>query len=212
MRRAPNFATWFGCKNPIRLRFFVTATIRCCAALSSSWEEMACCTPTAAFLTTALIPDNTTQGRCCFDRSASVKDSAFKTFAQEQEYAADLHAIRNVTSHRQRDALAIAAFNLFTYLHLYELLAAVRFEIRKFSISNTHPTPIDRLENLNSRVSTRFDGSGFRPDKVTEVGIEYRDMLLQRILNSPQEDPLNFYGSIYLRGLGGVMRRDRIDF
>jgi hypothetical protein len=145
-------------------------------------------------------------------QSASVDHAEFKTYAHEQEYAADLHAIKNVTSDKRRAALAIAAFNVFAYLHFIELVGAVRSEVKRFSVSSTHPTPIDRLENLNSRIVARLDASRFQPENVTEVMMQYRDMLLHRISHVPRSDPLTFYGSIYLGGLGGRVRRDRIDF
>ncbi|NOJ40899.1 hypothetical protein [Bradyrhizobium australiense] len=140
--------------------------------------------------------------------SASVQDAEFRTYAHEEEYAADLHAIKNVTSKKQREALAVAAFNVFAYLHFFELVGAARSEVKMFSVSSTHPSPIKRLENLKSQMPTRLD----TPDQVTDVLTQYRDVLLQFLSRSGRQDLLTFYGSLYLPGLRGEVRQDRIDF
>lgn len=145
-------------------------------------------------------------------RSDAVHDADFMAYAREQEYAADLHAIKNVTSHKHRATLKVAAFNVFAYLHFIELVGAARSEVKRFSVSSTHPTPMDRLESLISRTRIQFDSSGLQPDKIASVMVQYRDMLLDRISHDAPHDPLTFYGSIYLGGLGGKVRQDRIDF
>ncbi|WP_155772476.1 MULTISPECIES: M48 family metalloprotease [Mesorhizobium] len=128
------------------------------------------------------------------------------------EYEADLHAIRVVTNRDYRSKLAVAAFNIFLYLYLIEFMAVEHSDVPNFAVSRTHPAPLDRLRNLRETL-----GNKDLP-KRHELGMaifEVRRMasiILERIKASSRSDVLTAYGSVYMHGLGGKERRDRIDY
>jgi hypothetical protein len=77
-------------------------------------------------------------------------------------------------------------------------------------VSTTHPAPLDRLRALREAVGDRE----WEPEHemAIEAVVAMKDILLDRIQNASRSDILTMYGSVYMRGLGGRLSQDRIDF
>jgi hypothetical protein len=142
---------------------------------------------------------------------AAVLDADLRTYSHAQEYAADLHAIQAIRKDRAaRSALTIAAYNVFLYLHMIDLMSAENSDVPHFSVSDTHPAPLDRLRSLREKLHDR--ASELEHEMAIEAVHVMKEILLERIRGSARNDLLTMYGSVYLHGLGGKPRQDRIDF
>jgi hypothetical protein len=139
----------------------------------------------------------------------------FAIHEHELEFQADLKAVQLV----ERDTnasreLAWGAFSVFVFLHF--LMEAERhLGLRKFSVSSTHPSPIQRVWRLQQRLGKKspytdqsLSTSLNSVDEVLEVF--YRHVSNQQVNFRP--DLLSFYGSVYLPSYKGQILRDRIDF
>lgn len=134
-------------------------------------------------------------------------------YSFENEYAADLAAIRMLGGEMEtRRDLSIAAYNVFWYLHLVELLSEDFPDIPHFSVSETHPSPLNRLWALRKALGDKGQPSTAHLERVTQSIQNARKWIRERIRTSPQGDLLTMYGSVYLRGLGGKEREDRIAY
>ena len=111
-----------------------------------------------------------------------------------------------------RKNLAGAAFNVFLYLYLLELMEDECSDIPSFSISQTHPAPLDRLRKLRETLGDRDLPPRYRIGIAIRNVRKLRDVLLDRVRIQDRDDLLTFYGSIYMHGLGGRERRDRFDY
>jgi hypothetical protein len=140
-----------------------------------------------------------------------IQDSEHKVYSHELEYAADLHAVKRIGGDRaERAAMARAAYYVFLYLHVIELMSASHPDAPSFSVSRTHPTPCERLWRLLE--SLKDWDQRPRLEVAVRTAGEICDLLLERICDIGRNDVLTMYGSIYLQGLGGKLREDRVDF
>jgi hypothetical protein len=135
-----------------------------------------------------------------------------KSYSHAQEYAADLHAIKIIRDRVARADLAQAAYRVFLYLNLIELMSIDNSDVPRFSVSTTHPTPVDRLRALKHALSGQNDPARDELEVVITSMHAIKNSLIEEINNSSRNDLLTFYGSIYMRGLGGKQRKDRIDY
>ncbi|NTF53109.1 hypothetical protein [Rhizobium rhizogenes] len=148
------------------------------------------------------------------EEAASTADLGdLKAYNHDLEFSADLHAITAIGSDKDaRLRLSNGAYHIFLFLHLIELLGSRFLDIPRFSVSETHPAPLERLYALKAALGDRNQPTKQHLDAlVKHVGV-VAEALTQRIDGAPRSDLLSFYGSIYLFGLGGEMREDRIDF
>lgn len=135
-----------------------------------------------------------------------------KAFAHDQEFAADLHAIRAVQDRNAGQDLAVAGFNIMLFLHFIDLVGEERSDAPRFSISSTHPGPMDRLTALRGALPDKGLPKRSDLDRCVREMRRLRDDVLTRIETSQRDDVLTFFGSIHLAGLGGKPLRDRLDF
>jgi len=145
--------------------------------------------------------------------AVSLHNAELRTYQHNQEYEADLHPLRMVSGDRSAQGImARAAYNVFLYLHLIELLTCECSDIPSLSVSETHPAPLDRLRKLREMLGDRDQPTRHRIGFAIRAVRQMRDILLDRMRVSHRDDVLTFYGSIYMHGLGGKERRDRIDY
>jgi hypothetical protein len=144
---------------------------------------------------------------------ASVLNAEHKTYSHAQEYAADLHAVTGISADlAARVALSQAAYDVLLYLHLIELMGADHPDVPSFSVSATHPAPLDRLRTLRQSLGDRGQPAQHKLALAINEVRETKDILLERVRNAGRDGILTFYGSIYLHGLGGREREDRIEY
>lgn len=134
-----------------------------------------------------------------------------RIYAHSQEFEADLAAISNVTSASARKDLASAAYRVMFALELIRQLAEVRPEIPSFSVSTTHPSPVERIWALHEGLG-RADAlrRNVLEQDLATVG-RCADILLAR-LEFVESNTLSVYGSVYMRGLINRMPKDRIEY
>lgn len=139
-------------------------------------------------------------------------DAELQAYAHEMEYAADLHAVRAVSDRKAGLSISSAGYNVLLFLHFIELVGETRTEVPNFSLSSTHPAPLDRLRALREGVSDKG-----QPDR-GDLGLAIREMRRLRddvclVLSQPENsNVLTIPGSIHIMGLNGKPGRDRIDF
>jgi hypothetical protein len=98
------------------------------------------------------------------------------------------------------------------YLHLIELMGADHPDVPSFSVSEIHPAPLDRLRALRQLLGDRGQPAQHKLALAIHEVRETKDILLERVRNAGRDGILTFYGSIYLHGLGGREREDRIEY
>lgn len=132
-------------------------------------------------------------------------------YAHQQEYQADRQAVLAIADRKARTRLAEAGYLVFFALHLIEQISANRSDGPRLSVSTSHPSAIKRLWALHGAL-----GAAEAPRRpAILVDLQTIDRAAEAILARAETwrpDLLTFYGSIYLGGLGGRPREDRIDF
>jgi hypothetical protein len=144
--------------------------------------------------------------------AVAVRDADRMTYSHDEEYAADLHAVRVIKGRDARATLARAAYNTFLSLHLIELASEAHPDAPKLSMSVTHPAPLDRLRNLREMLGDRDQPERYRLGMAVKAARDMRGVMLEWIRRANKDNLLTFYGSVYMRGLGGKERQDRIDY
>lgn len=132
-------------------------------------------------------------------------------YRRDQEFEADREAVLGVQDKAGRRELADGAYLVLYALQLVEQLSAQFSAMPKFSVSQTHPSPIERIWTLHDALGRADVGrkSAILIDLQTITDVT--DAMAAAI-HASRPDVLTFYGSIYLRGLGGKIREDRVDF
>ncbi|MES3151669.1 hypothetical protein [Sphingomonas faeni] len=135
-----------------------------------------------------------------------------KTYSHECEYAADSRAVLAAgPDHAAREAVARGAFDVLLFLQFLETSAAAGM-LGRFSASDTHPRPVERIERLAATLGNRLS----RPPGEIEASIEAIEQMAgqvgKRVEYSDRPDLLNFYGSMYLVGYTDRMKVDRVEF
>jgi hypothetical protein len=143
------------------------------------------------------------------DSAESVDDII--QYSCDREFAADRTAVLNVLDRKARKRIAKGAYMVLFALHFIDEIAAARAEVPRFSGSSTHPAPIDRIWALHRALgaSDALREGAILRDLATITAVT--SAIIER-LKELRPDMLTFYGSLYLGGLGGKFRQDRIDF
>lgn len=136
-----------------------------------------------------------------------------RAYQKDDEFAADLNAILLASNGRRPEIkLLWGAYSVFQGLHLLELVSEDRDDFRRFSISDTHPSALQRQSSMRRALGARDEipreavvANMFSIERLFEL-------VLKLIEGTSRRDLLTFYGSIHLEGLGGKPGRDRIDF
>jgi hypothetical protein len=139
-------------------------------------------------------------------------DQTLKTYSHTHEYEADLQAIKSVSDGRHRAEVSMAAYNVFLCLHLIELLSDDHPEIPTFSVSNTHPKPLERLRSVREGLGDRNQPERGELGQAIKAVRDKKQFLSDAIKTIDQPDLLSQYGSVHMLGLGGKPGVDRIDF
>ncbi|PFG10683.1 hypothetical protein [Marinobacter sp. LV10MA510-1] len=145
------------------------------------------------------------------DSSSSNYLGDLQTYNHSLEFQADLCALTNI--YRSQEAfqnIAQGAFSVLLYLHFLEE-ANVSFGIKKFSVSETHPTSLDRVYNLHEGLGKKSPIDNVIIDEMLKHSDQMISILKHRI-KCQREDILSFYGSIYLPSYHSKPKRDRYDF
>jgi hypothetical protein len=150
-----------------------------------------------------------------FDATDKSVIGEFAVHSHELEFQADLKAVQLVERNKSASLeLAWGAFSVFVLLH-FLIKAELNLGLRKFSVSTTHPSPIERVWSLQKRLGKKSPYS----DQSLKASLDSADGLLdvfQKYIANQQvtfrSDILSFYGSVYLPSYKKKMLRDRIDF
>jgi hypothetical protein len=136
-----------------------------------------------------------------------------RTYAHQYEYEADLYAIRGVIGKSPREEIAVSACNVFFCLYMLHLIHKDIADYPDFSVSQTHPSPIERITALQrARGLTGQPSEAVLSDSIKAVEVMQK-LIIGRVQSSERaHDLLSFYGSIHLGGLGGKPGLDRIDY
>jgi len=140
-----------------------------------------------------------------------VAGSDMRTYSHRQEYEADLAAILNVRGEDARRKMADAAYKVLLALEMIKQLSEVRPEIPSFSMSATHPAPVERLWALHAALGPA--DAPRRSALVKDLNtVEARTQAILSRLDEHGPNVLSFYGSLYIYGLIDRMPRDRLEF
>jgi hypothetical protein len=134
-----------------------------------------------------------------------------KAYDLECEFEADLWAIRHASRDaRAQRSIVSGGFETLLFLHFLET-AGSDVKLRKHTISDTHPSALDRIWRLWANLA-----EDLRPDRawledcVSRIG-PFQSALSRHVSNHAGDDLASFYGSIYLPSFSSKSRRDRVD-
>lgn len=133
------------------------------------------------------------------------------TFAHNLEYEADAQAVclHGINSYRA-GKLAWAAHQVFLAFHAIERVGRARKDFPDFSLSKTHPGPVDRIKAIQD-LKVRNNSAN---QDILDDAIAATDDLVDTVLDWIEGDDrcLSFYGSVYMPGFSVGKAVDRIDF
>lgn len=127
------------------------------------------------------------------------------------EFEADALAILNVRSKKAREQLRSAAREVKLFLQFLDAAVDAKL-IGRSAISQTHPSPIDRLVSLDEHNLGVYDDAPNFLDAARrdiEFIIEATE---ERLKQSKFKDEFETYGSLYLPNYKTKILRDRIDY
>jgi hypothetical protein len=142
----------------------------------------------------------------------SVPGDKQRAYSEQCEFDADKYAVTTVVDRATKEGVKHGAFNVLMYLHLLQVFGSRRSEMRHFSVSDTHPNAISRIEALQTAVGDNKGSDLHDRMNATNVIEQLVDLLQTRIDSAGRPDLLTVYGSIHLAGLGGRPKIDRIDY
>jgi hypothetical protein len=127
------------------------------------------------------------------------------------EHEADLYALRNI-QHDQKAHLGVSqgAFSVFLYSH-FLVEVQKEFGVRKPSVSETHPAPLNRLQKLLQGLGKKSPVSKDELADHLSVLDEMKKNFISQLKNS-SDDILTSYGSVYLPNYKPKLQQDRYDF
>jgi len=132
-------------------------------------------------------------------------------YSHDLEFEADLHALKKIEHDKKAFPLiTMGAFSVFLYLNFLEE-AHRSLGIKRFSVSSTHPAPIDRLWHLHRCLGVKSPSSDSSLNECLGVSQELSKMFVADVMRG-RSDALTFYGSVYLPSYTKRMRTDRIEF
>jgi len=132
-------------------------------------------------------------------------------YGRDFEFQADLYALRLIEHDKKAFQLvAMGAYLVFIYLNFLEE-AHQSLGTRQFSVSATHPPPLDRLWRLHQSLKAKSPLSTDEINECLEVS-QQLSQLFARDVRKGVRDILTFYGSVYLPSYTERMREDRIEF
>ena len=145
-----------------------------------------------------------------FSVSGSKLTARSYSYNHNKEYKADLQAIKNIKNNTSaRNFLTDSAFFLFIYFdildYLFQLLSL------RYSVSSTHPKPLDRLFHLRRKIKSTI---GFSKEDL-EPYLQYGQSIkkqLQDVWVPYRIDELEKYGSAYLPSYKKGNLVDRVDY
>lgn len=139
------------------------------------------------------------------------QDSA-KIFTYNLEHEADYQAVKLL--HQRPSAARQVAFGgmfAFIYLHLLNQLKA-QYGLKALPVSETHPSPFDRLWSLHRRLRSSSPMTDEDIDHSLRVCDQLVEAFSSYIAGAQRSDLLTFYGSVYLPGYTDRIKIDRLDF
>lgn len=141
--------------------------------------------------------------------SAHLKD--IRIFSYEMEYEADLYALRNIQKKdKVYSQISQGAFSVLLYLNFLEKTLD-ELGLKKFSISMTHPSPLDRIKNLQRRLGKKVFVSERQLEFYLNILEEMKDTFIYQVKDN-KNDVLTSYGSVYLPSYKSKIKQDRYDF
>jgi hypothetical protein len=146
-----------------------------------------------------------------YDLNDEITFGKMAVYSHDLEFQADLHALKIIQHDKKVFPLvAMGAFSIFLYLDFLEH-AHRALGIKIFSVSSTHPAPIDRLRRLHRCLGTKSPLSNASLMECLEVSQQLSKVFFDDVKRGVS-DILTFYGSIYLPSYTKRMRKDRIEF
>lgn len=135
-----------------------------------------------------------------------------KNYSHENEYEADFYAIKfienNSATQKKTIMGAYSVFLFFAFLQEIEVLQG----LRKFTVSCTHPEPLERLWALWRSLGRKGVKSNQEIEQLIGLKDDMKQILDRHIKNSGRADILSLKGSVYLPSLKDKIRTDRIEF
>jgi len=132
-------------------------------------------------------------------------------FSHKLEFDADAHAISSLGRNSfSASKLAWAAHQVFLALHALEIVGKHQTDYPDFSVSASHPSPLDRIAAIERLTLKRPPASPSVIDDAVNAVELLTEAALELIENG--DNVLTKYGSIYLPGFDVGHLRDRIDY
>jgi hypothetical protein len=111
--------------------------------------------------------------------------------------------------------MAYAGMSAMIFVHLLRRLKDT-YGLRPLPVSETHPTPLDRIRALHASLGKRSSISTKAIDDMLAISEQlfraFPYLLKGHEVNRPDLEILTFYGSIYLPSYTQRIKEDRIDF
>lgn len=152
------------------------------------------------------------------------KDNKYNTTSNETydllkyehslEFEADLFAIRSTISKQFNKEITLGSFQVLFFLYFIERIKE-NIQTKPKIISNTHPTAIERINNLSENLDKKYTPSKLWIESTKNRIHTAVDLVLDFIKienNKKNMDILSFYGSLYLPSFKKKILKDRIDF
>lgn len=130
------------------------------------------------------------------------------------EFEADLFSIRSTISKQFNKEIVLGSFHVLFFLYFIEKIKE-NIQTKQKIISSTHPTAIERINNLSENLDKKHAPSKLWIDSTKDRIHTAVDLVLEFIRiqnNEKNKDILDFYGSLYLPSFKKKILKDRIDF
>lgn len=146
-----------------------------------------------------------------YDKSVDLAKD-LRIYNHDLEHEADFFALNNIK--HDKDTYQIVAqggFSVLIYLHFLQEIGGL-CGLKKFSVSQTHPNPRDRIIALHRRLAKASPLKKEDIDGIFLASEKMSEMLNQRLKYKTRDDIFSFYGSVYLSSFTSKVKSDRYDF
>jgi len=139
-------------------------------------------------------------------------EQKLKVYNHQLEFEADIFSLKNIESNYNTfTSVSRGALSVLIYLHFIEAVSDF-CKMPQFSVSLTHPTPTDRIKNLQKGLGSKSPLSEEMITDAFDTSKKMVNIFHRRVSNSDREDILTFYGSVYMPSYMKKVKRDRYDF
>lgn len=135
-----------------------------------------------------------------------------RVYSHKLEYEADQFALTHI-QHNPKTFLKVAqgAFSVLIFLHYLGEVYGTVFRTTDFSVSDTHPSPLDRIYQLHTGLGKNSPIAEREINGMLSMCAELEHFLKMRA-EGQREDLFTLYGSVYLSSYVTKPKRDRYDY